>query len=122
MDAWAVLEKLRTLPVPQQTEASTLITLCRAAIDELQPRIRDDADPDDPRLLRAAAGIACMLYACRTADDANDVSYFKAGDVTIRRGADDAANALRVARELRDEGLRAALPLLRDDAFVFTSV
>jgi hypothetical protein len=119
MDAWAVLDRLRTLPVPQQTDASTLITLCRAAVDELQPRIRDDADPDDPRLLRAAAGIACLLCACRPADTESDVSYFKAGDVTIRRETTD---AVRIARELRDEGLRQALPLLRDDAFVFSAV
>ena len=119
MDAWAVLDRLRTLPVPQQAEASALITLCRAAVDELQPRIRDDADPDDPRLLRAAAGIACMLCACRSDGEESDVSYFKAGDVTIRREKED---ALRVARELRDEGLRQALPLLRDDAFVFSAV
>ena len=119
MDAWAVLNTLRTLPVPQSAESSLLITLCRTAIDELQPRVRPDADPDDPRLLRAAAGIACMLCACRPVDNDDDVAYFKAGDVTVRRNASD---ALRIARELRDEGLIAALPLLRDDAFVFTCV
>ncbi len=119
MDAWAVLNCLGTLPIPQDVDAAERIAFCRAAVEELQPRIREDADPNDPRLLRAAAGIACALCALRERAQTDDVSYFKAGDVTIHRSA---VNHIAAAEKLREEGIRLALPLLRDDGFLFTAV
>jgi hypothetical protein len=103
---------------PRRAERADALPLCRAAADELRERLKDGADPDDPRLSRAAAGVAYYRFLLRQNAPNADVTYFKAGDVTVHRGA---SPELRGA-QIRDELLEPALPLLRDERFVFRAV
>ena len=119
MNEWNVLESLHTLlPVTDDIRAQ-LLPLCRAAADTLLPRLKDNADPNDPRLAQAAAGIAYYHYMLRKSAEDADMTYFKAGDVTVHRTGTPIE---RRACQVRDEMLLPALPLLRDEQFVFRSM
>lgn len=86
---------------------------------ELEPRIRQDADLTDIRLVNLAAAQAYCKILARSFSSDEGISSFKAGDVTISTGASQASSAARTAR---DEALAAALPLLRDEEFYFSGV
>ena len=119
MNEWTVLECLHTLLPLSDDERTEALALCRAAADEIRERLKKDADPDDPRLSRAAAGVAYYRWTLRKDARDADVTYFKAGDVTVHRGGDP--YRLRAA-QIRDELLEPALPLLRDERFLFRVV
>ena len=118
MNEWTVLECLHTLLPLTDDERTAALPLCRAAADELRGRLKDGANDDDPRLSRAAAGVAYYRWVLRRNAEDADVTYFKAGDVTVHCGG---APELR-ASQIRDELLEPALPLLRDERFLFRVV
>ena len=119
MNEWTVLECLHTLLVLSDDERTEALPLCRSAADEIRERLKTGADPDDPRLSRAAAGIAYYRWLLRQNAQNADVSFFKAGDVTVHRGG-----TLPETRgaQIRDEMLEPALPLLRDERFLFRAI
>ncbi len=119
MNEWTVLECLHTLLPLTDAERTEALPLCRAAAAEIRERMKPDADPADPRLSRAAAGIAYHRWVLRSNAQNADVSYFKAGDVTVHRGGTppEARGA-----QIRDELLEPALPLLRDERFLFRAI
>lgn len=119
MNEWTVLECLHTLLPLSDDERAEALPLCRAAAQELRERLRDGADPDDPRLSRAAAGVVYYRWLVRKSATDADVTFFKAGDVTVHRGG--TAPETRGA-QIRDELLEQALPLLRDERFLFRVV
>ena len=116
MNEWTVLECLHTLLPLSDDERTDVLPLCRAAADEVRERLKPDADPADPRLSRAAAGIAYYRYLLRKNAQDADMTFFKAGDVTVHRGG--TTPEVRGA-QVRDEMMEAALPLLRDERFLF---
>lgn len=119
MNEWTVLEYLHTLLPLSDAERTQALPLCRAAADEIRERLKPDADPGDPRLSRAAAGIAYHRWVVRQNAQNADVSFFKAGDVTVHRGGTPPETR---GTQIRDELLEPALPLLRDERFLFRVV
>ncbi|MBQ7541175.1 MAG: hypothetical protein IJT44_02670 [Clostridia bacterium] len=119
MNEWNVLESLHTLLHITDDTRGEMLRLCRAAADELLPQLKDPADADDPRIIRAAAGVAYYYAMLRKNAEDADMSYFKAGDVVVHR-SDKAAQSR--ALQVRESLLLPALPLLRDDRFLFRSV
>ena len=119
MNEWTVLECLHTLLPLADAQRAEALPLCRAAADEILERVKPDADPDDPRLSRAAAGIAYHYWTLRQNAQNADVSFFKAGDVTVHR---DGTPPEARSAQIRDELLGPALPLLRDERFLFRVV
>lgn len=119
MNEWTVLECLHTLLPLSDEERTAALPLCRAAAEEISERLKDGADPADLRLSRAAAGIAYYRYLLRQNAQDADMTFFKAGDVTVHRGgtSPEARGA-----QVRDELLEAALPLLRDERFLFRAI
>ena len=119
MNEWAVLGALQEIAVLQQDAAAEALPLCRSALESLTSRLKPDADRADSRLIRAAAGLAYYKWTLRNASLDDGITHFKAGDVTVSRSY---SAALDYAERVRDESLVDALPLLRDEAFVFRSV
>ncbi len=119
MNEWTVLECLHALLPLTDDERTAVLPLCRAAADEVRERLKRGADPDDPRLSRAAAGIVYYRWFLRQNAQNADVSYFKAGDVTVRRAGMSSEHA---AAQVRDGLLEQALPLLRDERFLFRAI
>lgn len=92
--------------------------VCNAAIDELKARLRNNIDyeADGDRLNNAAAALAFYKYSVLNIQD--DISSFKAGDVTVALSADKTKSAL----EFWKVSEKAVSDLLTDDSFLFKRV
>ncbi|MBO4893474.1 MAG: hypothetical protein J5562_00990 [Clostridia bacterium] len=93
--------------------------LCEAVCSEISPCVRENADPDDARLISLAAACVLRALAVRRGQGEAGLSEFKAGDVSVKR---DFQKALSFAEEEHRLKLVAALPLLKDTSFYFGQV
>ncbi len=118
IDCWRILAVLREYYSPAQTD-DELIPLCTCASKELSERLKKNADPNDMRLVNAAAAIVNYRLCVKALHSAEGVTSFKAGDVTVSISPN--ALAERAEKE-KSEAVLAALPLLTDEEFVFKQV
>lgn len=119
MNQWSVLNALKQYIAVEDSETAQALTTCKACGDELAVRLKDGADEDDLRLINAAAAMAYYRITVKKLSGEDSLVSFKAGDVTVSKSA---GAALELASQVRDEALKAALPLLRDDEFLFKQV
>ena len=91
-----------------------MLPVCGRVLRTLQPRLREEADPDDVRLLRLAAALARFELFSLLLSESDRFSGYKAGDITIQKNLQA---ELRFEQQLRDEALAAAAPILRDGGF-----
>lgn len=118
IDTLSILSTLRDLYSPEESDAE-LVPLCAAAAKELSPRIRQQADLSDFRLINAAAATVNYRLCLKKLNSAQGVTSFKAGDVTVSVSP---SVLLERAEKEKSEALLLALPLLNDDEFVFRQV
>ncbi|MDR2524804.1 MAG: hypothetical protein LBC83_01205 [Oscillospiraceae bacterium] len=126
MSQATVLGQLRLLMDLDDSTAAEALPYCAAALAQLHPMLRDGADMNDPRVDRAAAGIAyCLLLQRAESRQAAQerIQSFKAGDISVTKASDDAALLQRFARaeQLRKEGMEGVRALLRDTGFAACS-
>ena len=114
-----VLARLRQLVTLDEEGAENALPLCRICLEEIQSRLKESADKDDPRIAQAAAGLAYYRKVIREAADNDGTTSFKAGDVTVTRTP---AAMLEIACTVRDEAILQAAELLEDCGFVFRQV
>lgn len=114
-----VLARLRQLVTLDDEGAENALPLCRLCLEEIQSRLKESADKDDPRIAQAAAGLAYYRKVIREAADNDGTTSFKAGDVTVTRTP---AAMLEIACTVRDEAILQAAELLEDCGFVFRQV
>ena len=119
MTEWTVLSSLCEITQMDADERAAVLPLCRSALDALLPQCKADADPDDPRIARAAAADAYYKQTLRLLSKEQNVTSFKAGDVTVSQSA---SAALELAERVRKEAYLAVLPLLIDPYFIFECV
>ncbi|MCR4614796.1 MAG: hypothetical protein K5756_01415 [Clostridiales bacterium] len=119
MNQWSVLNALKQYTSIDDSETAQILTACRACMDELTVRLKDDADKDDARLVNAAAAIAYYRLMVKKMSAEDSVVSFKAGDVTVSKSPE---LVLEIAEQVRDEALKTVLPLLKDDEFLFKQV
>ncbi len=118
IDCWRVLSVFREYYEPTESDAE-LAPLCDAVARELSARVRCDADCSDMRLINAAVAIVNHRLCMKKASKENPVTSFKAGDVTVSISPQA---LLENAEKERTRAMLEALPLLRDDEFVFRQV
>ena len=96
------------------------LDLIRLAKEELEASLKPGCDPEEHRqaLSYAAAALAFYRYSLLAANTGG-VRSLRSGEMTVTSDSDD---AVRVAREIRDEFLALAAPCLRDDRFLFRAV
>ena len=119
MNEWTVLSSLREITPLDENGAADALPLCRTALQTLLPRLKPSADPEDIRIAHAAAGIAYYKWVLRSTAEEDNLTSFKAGDVTVSRSA---SSALERAAFVRNEALLEASALLLDENFAFCSV
>ncbi len=119
MNQWTVLNSLRQITVLDSEGAADALPLCLASIEEIRMMLKSGVDEDDPRAVNAAAGLAFYKYTLRNLSDEDSVTSYKAGDVVVSKSASFVTDR---AAKIRDDAYLAALPLMRDDAFIFTQV
>ena len=118
IDIWSILDALRRNHAVDGTDEE-LAPLCAAAAKELEVRLRKDAPCTDIRLINAGAAIANYRICMKKSSTDDGVTSFKAGDVTVN--ISPSAMIERAEKE-KSEALMEALPLLRDEGFVFRQV
>ena len=91
-----------------------MLPVCGRVLRALQPRLRENVEPDDVRLLRLAAALARFELFGLLLSETERFSGYKAGDITIQK---DLQKELKFEQLLRDEALAEAAPLLRDGGF-----
>lgn len=119
MTEWTVLSDFCAFAQPDAAQRAAVLPLCRASLERLRRVLQKDADPEDPRISRAAAADAFYDWTTRTLAREESVTSFKAGDVTISRSA---SAARELAAQVRRDAYLAVLPLLEDPYFVFQTI
>ena len=118
IDIWSILDALRRNHAAQGTDEE-LAPLCAAAAKELESRLRAGADCKDIRLINACAAMVNYRLCMRKSGADESVTSFKAGDVTVSISP---SAIIEIAEKEKSDALISALPLLRDDGFVFRQV
>lgn len=116
LDAESVFKKVAQL-CPDADEA--VMPFCEIAAAIISGKMRADVDASDVRLLTAAASVAYCNYLLMSGVCESDIHSFKAGDITVTKGAGSVADA---AVRLRDIALADAAELLCDNDFDFRTV
>ncbi len=116
LDAQSVFEKVKQL-FPSADES--LLPFCEGAAAVLNTKLRRNVDASDVLLLTAAAAVAYCDYVSANSMNDGDISYFRAGDITVRKGA---AGAVESAISFRNTALANVSALLADNDFDFRAV
>lgn len=119
MSQWAVLNSLRQITFLDNEGAADALPLCNSAYEEVIAGLRDDADKADIRVLNAAAAIANYNLKIRKLSEDENITSFKAGDVSI---GSNFTSVIGTADRIKTEKLLAVLPLMRDEEFIFKQV
>lgn len=119
MSQWDVLTGLRQIIALDEEGAALALPLCSMSLDEIKIRLRDGVSPEDIRVTKAAVGLAYYMLVVRRLAGEEAITSFKAGDVTVSKSS---AAALEIAAKIRDESLVDALPLMKDEEFLFRQV
>ena len=86
-----------------------LSILCASATSSLAARLREGLRPEDCKADFVASASLFALAALNSIDRSADISEFKAGDLTVKRGDMDAAS-----RCLRNQAELMIAPYLQD--------
>ena len=118
IDCLSVLSVLKEYYSPEGTDEQ-LAPVCTLAVNELLPRVKNESVHSDARLVSLAAAMANYRLCAKKVRNSDGVTSFKAGDVTVSVSA---AALMEQAEKDRKDALLAALPLLKDDEFIFRQV
>lgn len=118
IDCLSVLSVLKEYYSPEGTDEQ-LAPVCTLAVNELLPRVKNECVHSDARLVSLAAAMANYRLCAKKVRNSDGVTSFKAGDVTVSVSA---AALMEQAEKDRKDAMLAALPLLKDDEFIFRQV
>ena len=118
IDCLSVLSVLKEYYSPEGTDEQ-LAPVCTLAVNELLPRVKNESVHFDARLVSFAAAMTNYRLCAKKVRNSDGVTSFKAGDVTVSVSA---AALMEQAEKDRKDALLAALPLLKDDEFIFRQV
>lgn len=117
--SWNVLSRFRQLINVDVLEAEKVLPLCVVNLQRIQAQLRSDADPDDIRITEAAAALTYYDYAVRLSAETDDVTSFKAGDITVNRTT---SSLTENAEKIKKSALLELVPLMKDTNFIFLNV
>ena len=118
IDCLSVLSALREYYSPEGTDEE-LAPLCTMAVNELLPRVKCESVHSDARLVSLAAAMANYRLCAKKVRNSDGVTSFKAGDVTVSVSA---SALMEHAEKERSYAMLAAVPLLKDEEFLFKQV
>lgn len=94
------------------------VDLCRKCFESLKQELKPTADYADQRVINAAAATAFyMLCLKEKAAAQEEITDFKAGDITIKQESGDIDGKIKSAKELCDETRKKLIPLFEDNGF-----
>lgn len=110
-----VLELAKSLYPVTGGQEILLESLCRAACQRLDSRLREDAAIEEYADAYVAAAVWLVLDGMNAGSQADGVKKFSAGDLTIETGSGD-------SQVLSDKAWELMRPYLKDSEFVFRGV
>ena len=119
INVWSVSQLLEDVGLLSEEEVKRVIPFCMAACSKLSKRLKDVKFEDEPAVINACAGIALYNYSLLRSQSEDDITSFKAGDVTISKSP---SATFENAIKFRDEALLNATEFLTDVDFVFQAV
>ncbi len=123
MTGWEVKEYLGQLTDWEDSDEESILSLCKSALGEIDAMLKADADRNDVRIASAAASLAYYkLTIKRSFSAADEITSFKAGDVSITQGGGNSTKQLANAEKLYNEALKSILPLCTDNSFAFENI
>lgn len=123
MTAWEVKEYLGHLTEIEESEQEKTLELCRASLREIEAMLKPDADRNDVRIASAAASLAFYKITIKNSfSSSEDITSFKAGDVSITQDTGGSSKQLERAEKLYSEALKSIIPLCTDNGFAFENI
>ena len=123
MTAWDVKEYLGHLIKTDESEQAQTLELCKASLREIEAMLKPDADRNDVRIACAAAALAFYkMILKRSFAESEDITSFKAGDVSITQDTGGSAKQLERAEKLYSQALEGIIPLCTDNGFAFENI
>lgn len=116
INQWNVLNRLCQFISIDEEEVENALPLCVVNMKKIEIKLREDADKNDIRICEAAACMSYYDYVLKLSSQEDNITSFKAGDVTITRSV---KSLLEQATTLKNEALKELIPLLKDNNFVF---
>lgn len=116
INQWDVLKRLSQFISIDEEGAENALPLCVVNLKKIETMLRIDADKNDIRICEAAACMSYYDYTLRLSSEEDHITSFKAGDVSVSRTV---KSLLEHATNLKNDALKALLPLLVDEGFVF---
>lgn len=119
-----VKESLLRLTDLTQTETAGAEALCRECFREIAAELKADADSEDARVTAAAAGLAYykLMLKRNSESAAEEITNFKAGDVSISQNRSDISRQLGNAENYFKQCFAKIVPLCTDNGFAVTNV
>ncbi len=123
MTAWEVKEYLGYLTEIEQSAQDEALELCRASLREIEAMLKSDADRNDVRIASVAASLAFYKMSLkRSFSSSEEITAFKAGDVSITQNTGGNDKQLERAEKLYSEALKSIIPLCTDSSFAFENI
>lgn len=124
MTAWEVLDSLSLLTQIDESCKDEYLTLCKASLKEIEAMLNKDADRNDARIAAAAAANAFYKLSFKQifASSQEEITNFKAGDVSITQSSKDNSTQLDKAEKLYSKALESIIPLCQDNGFAFENI
>ncbi len=116
---WNVLARFKQLSPIDDEEAEKILPLCVVNLERVLAQLREDADKNDIRITEAAAALTYYDYILRTSAQADAVTSFKAGDITVSKTASSLSEA---AQKIKTDALLELAPLMKDTRFLFINI
>ena len=91
-----------------------LLPSCKKGLNWVYARLRSGVDEDDPLILSTAVSLAHFFFYAFRLSDPDKYESYKVGDVTVRK---DALKLLQIEKEMRDQAIADAAPILKDCEF-----
>ena len=124
MTAWEVKDSLSQLTVWDASDDESILDLCKACLKEIEALLRPDADHTDIRIAVTAAALAYYKLSLKRSfnADAEEITSFKAGDVSLTQSKADTSRMIDKAESHYHKALEGLLPLCRDNSFAFENI
>ena len=124
MTAWEIRDSLSFLTDWGEDEEDMILALCKSSLKEIESMLKADTDRTDARISAAAAANAyCKLSLKRSFSSSKDeITNFKAGDVSITQSSADNSKMLDKAEKLYQNAMQNLIPLCKDNGFAFENV
>ncbi len=116
---WKVLARFKQLAPIDEKEAEEILPLCVINHERIVKQLRSCDDKDDVRVINAAASLTYYDYALRVASQADTVTSFKAGDITVSKTI---SSITENAEKIKKDALIELTPLLKDTQFLFINI